>query len=41
MIKLMTEVKVRIADTGNALPVLMRDLAQRLLSHLLELGRQV
>lgn len=38
MVKLMKEV---IADEGNGLPVLMRDIAQRLLSHLLELDRQV
>ena len=37
----MKEVKCMIADEGNELPVLMRDIAQRLLSHLLELDRQV
>ena len=41
MAKLMTGVKVMIADDRNELPALMRDLAQRLLSHLLELDRQV
>lgn len=41
MAKLMTEVKAIIADDGNELPALMRDLAQRLLSHLLSLDRQV
>lgn len=41
MIRLIREVKCVIADGDNGLPVLMRDLAQRLLSHLLELDRQV
>lgn len=41
MATLMKEVKGMIADEGNELPALMRDLAQRLLSHLLELDRQV
>jgi transposase len=38
---LMSEVKCMIADDGNGLPTLMRNLAQRLLSHLLELDRQI
>lgn len=37
----MQEVKGIIADERNELPTLMRALAQRLLSHLLELDRQV
>lgn len=41
MAKLMKQVKDIIADESNELPALMRDLAQRLLSHLLELDRQV
>ena len=41
MARLMKEVKGVIADEENGLPVLMRHLAQRLLSHLLELDRQV
>lgn len=41
MARLMKEVKGMIADDGNGLPDLMRQLAQRLLSHLLELDRQV
>jgi transposase len=41
MARLMTQVKGMIADEGNGLPALMRSLAQRLLSHLLELDRQV
>jgi len=39
--RLMQEVKGVLADETNDLPVLMRDLGQRLLSHLLELDRQV
>jgi transposase len=39
--KLIQEVKRVIADMENGLPPLMRDLAQRLLSHLLEVDRQV
>lgn len=39
--RLMQEVKGMIADTDNGLPILMRSLAQRILSHLLELDRQV
>ena len=39
--KLLQAVKGMIADDENELPVLMRDVAQRLLSHLLELDRQV
>jgi transposase len=41
MARLMKQVKGMIADDGNGLPALMRGLAQRLLSHLLELDRQV
>ncbi|WP_194722099.1 IS110 family transposase [Noviherbaspirillum malthae] len=41
MVKLITQVKGIIADEANELPALMRALAQRLLSHLLELDRQV
>lgn len=41
MTKLMNEVKCMLAEDRNELPVLMRDLTQRLLSHLLELNRQV
>lgn len=41
MARLMQEVKDISADEGNELPVLMRTLVQRLLSHLLELDRQV
>jgi len=41
MAKLMTEVKCMIADDSNELPSLMHDLAQRLLSYLLALDRQV
>lgn len=41
MAKLMNEVKSAIADEENELPTLMRTTAQRLLSHLLELDRQV
>ena len=41
MARLMREVNGMIADEGNDLPSLMRNLAQRLLSHLLELDRQV
>ncbi len=41
MSRLMSAVKCLIADEGNALPVVMRALAQRLPSHLLELDRQV
>lgn len=41
MVKLITEAKAMIADEHNELPMLMRELAQRLLSHLLELDRQV
>lgn len=41
MARLIAGAKETIADTGNALPDLMRDIAQRLLSHLLELDRQV
>ena len=41
MVRLFKDVKHMIADEGNDLPLLMRDLAQRLLSHLLELDRQV
>lgn len=41
MATLMKEVKCIVADDGHELPVLMRDLAQRLLSHLLEVDRQV
>jgi transposase len=39
--RLLKEVKGIIADDGNELPSLMRHLVQRLLSHLLELDRQV
>lgn len=39
--KLLQEVKRAIADMENGLPPLMRDLAQRLLSHLLEVDKQV
>lgn len=39
--KLIQEVKRVIADMDNSLPLLMRDLAQRLLSHLLEVDKQV
>jgi transposase len=39
--KLLQAVKSMIADDSNELPVLMRDVSQRLLSHLLELDRQV
>lgn len=41
MARLMQQVKGIIADPGSDLPLLMRDLTQRLLSHLLELERQV
>lgn len=41
MAKLMKEVKDMIAGEGNELPPLMRDLAKRLLPHLLELDPQV
>jgi transposase len=41
MAKLMNEVKSVIADEENELPTLMRVTAQRLLSHLLELDKQV
>ena len=41
MASLMNEVKCIVADDGNELPVPMRDLAQRFLSHLLEVDRQV
>ena len=39
--KLLQVVKGMIADDSNELPALMRNVAQRLLSHLLELDRQV
>jgi transposase len=39
--KLIADVKCIIADEDIGLPPLMRELAQRLLSHLLELDRQV
>lgn len=39
--RLVQEVKLVIADIDNGLPGLMRDLAQRLLSHLLEVDKQV
>lgn len=39
--RLFKEVKGMIADDSNEMPPLMRHLAQRLLSHLLELDRQV
>ena len=41
MARLIQEVKGMIADDANGLPPLMRNLAQRMLSHLLELDRQV
>jgi transposase len=41
MVRLLQEVKGMIADDANGLPALMRSLAQRTLSHLLELDRQV
>lgn len=39
--KLIDDTKRLIADDANELPVLMRDLVQRLLSHLLELDGQI
>jgi transposase len=39
--RLMSEVKLQLAEEGNGLPPLMRDLTQRLLSHLQLLDRQV
>jgi transposase len=41
MARLLKDVKGMIADDSNELPPLMRQLAQRLLSHLLELDEQV
>lgn len=41
MARLLQQVKGVIADADNDLPLLICDLAQRLLSHLLQLGRQV
>lgn len=41
MARLMSEVKGHLAKDNNALPPLMRDLTQRLLSHLQGLDRQV
>jgi len=41
MARLIQEVKDMIADDDNGLPPLMRNLAQRMLSHLLELDRQM
>src|SRR5207245_8764893 len=41
MARLMSEVKMQLADNNNELPLLMRDLAQRLVSHLQVLDRQV
>ena len=41
MAKLIKEVKCLMTQGSNELPVLMRDLTQRLLSHVLELDRQV
>lgn len=41
MARLLKDVKGMIANDDNVLPALMRNLAQRLVSHLLELDRQV
>lgn len=40
VVKLISDVKMLLANDNNGLPPLMRDLVQRLLSHLLSLDRQ-